>query len=690
MGNENKIFKGIKEVLSDGDFLKEVIKTIIKPKSLNSVVVWFGLGLTITSLLDIVTIGVLKSFGLEVEESTDWIAGIGLVFMGLSFETIKLRKEDKVPEHKKLTENDLKKLLTSLPPNDTFIGREKELKEIYKNLSKNKSLLLLNGIGGIGKTALAKEYTNRYIDKYDHIAFVEFSGDIKDSLISSLESHFKLEGDTLDKKFTNLKTKLANIKGKNLLVIDDIKTQDDFNIIKKISSNFELLITSRNEFDAIYKQKVETLPLEESKELFFKYYNTNDNIEPLLESLGYHTLFIKLTAQTLSKSSLLTPQKIQERFKNGELKTIKNNSDSKTFNIYLEELFQDNDLNEKEILTLKRLSIFPSIEIEFELLQEFLCIEEEDLDEFDFILNTLSSKGWLIKEENSFKLHQIIKEFIIDEYKVRFEHCEVVVQFFIEKLYLNPEDNPVDKFKYLRYLTSIDSILKDRHERMATLFNNMSIIYKVMGEFEQALEYQKKDLELSKEILGDKHPNLAISYNNISLIYRNMGELDQALHFQKKALELKEEILNDKHPDLASSYNNISLIYKDMGELEKALDYQKKTLELFEKILGDKHPDLATSYNNISLIYEKLGDFENDLKYQIKSLEIREEIFKGNHPDLALSYNNIAISYLNYNDLKNAKTYIDMATKIRKEIYKSDHPHLIASLKTQAYINSLI
>ena len=53
-------------------------------------------------------------------------------------------------------------LKSSLPAvQDFFVGRENEIEEIHRKLSGNR-ILFLNGIGGIGKSELAKRYALKY------------------------------------------------------------------------------------------------------------------------------------------------------------------------------------------------------------------------------------------------------------------------------------------------------------------------------------------------------------------------------------------------------------------------------------------------------------------------------------------------------------------------------------------------
>lgn len=53
-----------------------------------------------------------------------------------------------------------------------FIGRDKELEELYTMLEENRHVFLY-GIAGIGKSELAKAYAKRYMRHYTNILYVE-------------------------------------------------------------------------------------------------------------------------------------------------------------------------------------------------------------------------------------------------------------------------------------------------------------------------------------------------------------------------------------------------------------------------------------------------------------------------------------------------------------------------------------
>ena len=298
--------------------------------------------------------------------------------------------------------------------------------------------------------------------------------------------------------------------------------------------------------------------------------------------------------------------------------------------------------------------------------------------------SSYSSIGGLTTKDKKIELEKLLLRFA----KTKDNDIKLNLLYQITTIYQDMGEYQKALEYQKKNLELTKEILGDKDPELAISYNNISTIYQDMGEQEKALEYQKKALELKEEILGGKNLELASSYNNISMIYQDMGELEKALEYQKKALELKEEILGDKHPSLATSYNNISIIYKDKGELEKALEYQKKALKLKEEVLGDKHPSLATSYNNISLIYKNMGELDKALKYQKKALELQEEVLGDKHPNVAISYLNIAEIYFRNSDIKEAKKYIDKSVNIFSTSFPNGHPHLDTALNSQKIIYS--
>jgi len=608
--------------------------------------------------------------------------------------------------------------LTSLPAiNNEFIGRKDELLKIEENLNNESLIYIVNGIGGVGKSEVSSQYLHENKHKYQNIAFIEMTEDTS-SLEELFIAKFK-ESLFLDDKatFDTIIQRLQNLPKKNLLLLDNLENKEDFEKIKALNINFDLLITTRTkDIDIKNQLNLDTLNDEDAKELFLSIYDKDVDIKDILDYLDNHPLFINLTAKSLNKE-YITLEELRVNIKNQTISKI-DSTDDKTFKEHLESTYnkQFKSVDNPELKELLQiLAFFPSIEINFKILEKSI-----NRDKLKVKLQKLVERGWLSKKDNTYKLHQIIKTFILNEYKLDYENITFILKNILE--YINPDDSTLIANKLNGYIPIIESFLNTfrtkedeyicgildsitflfyslaqydkslayqnksleiriklfgkKSEFTARSQNLLSLIYQNMGELPKALEYQEKALTLIKEILEEKHPDLATSYSNISMIYHAMGELPKALEYQEKSLTLRKEILEEKHPALATSYSNISMIYHAMGELPKALDYQEKSLTLRKEILGEKHPNLATSYNNISMIYKDMKELPKALDYQEKALTLTKEVLRENHPTLATSYNNISTIYKDMKELPKALDYQEKALTLRKEVLGEKHPDL--------------
>ena len=142
------------------------------------------------------------------------------------------------------------------------------------------------------------------------------------------------------------------------------------------------------------------------------------------------------------------------------------------------------------------------------------------------------------------------------------------------------------------------------------------------GNYDKALEYYNKALEIDLSVHGDRHPNVATCYNNIGGVYDSQGNYDKALEYYNKALEIRLSVLGDGHPNVATCYNNIGGVYDSQGNYAKALEYCNKALEIFLSVFGENHPNVFTSYCNIGITYYMQGLYSEAKVNLIKAAEI--------------------------------------------------------------------
>ncbi len=599
--------------------------------------------------------------------------------------------------------------LTVLPEvKNNFIGRVDELAKIKEMLSNDNISCIVNGIGGVGKSELALKYFHDNKHNYNNVAFIQLTQDttsLENVFFQVFQAKLNLQPETL---LSTILLQLQGLKPKNLILIDNLEKREDFDKIKCLNTSFDILFTTRlQNIESKYQINLETLNDTDAKKLFLRTYNKDENIKDILKYLDNHPLFITLLASSL-KSNYITLEELRENIRNNTISKI-DSKDDKTFKEHLIDTFERQFVKEsnKDLKNLLQiLSIFPSMEIKFEIFEKILIV-----DNLKVKLQKLVERGWLVQNDSSYKLHQIIKTFLQEEHKVEYENISYILQNIAN--YINPDDSTLIANQLNDYIPIIDELVENfeslKDENICGILDSQTFLYYSLGLYNDSLKYQtkaydfrfkkhgedsleiarsnnllgilnetkgkyekalplyKNALKIYEEVLGVNHLNTSTSYNNLAALYKSMGENKKALPLYEKALKIREEVLGVNHPNTATSYSNLALLYKSMGEYEKALPLYKNALKIYEEVLGVNHPHTATSYNNLAALYKSVGENKKALPLYEKALKIYEEVLGLNHPNTATSYSNLAVLYKDLKECLKAKDYMQKAIDIWKQ-----------------------
>lgn len=224
----------------------------------------------------------------------------------------------------------------------------------------------------------------------------------------------------------------------------------------------------------------------------------------------------------------------------------------------------------------------------------------------------------------------------------------------------------------------------------ATTHNNIAKLFDVEGNPSQALEHYLKAIALEEQALGNEHPLTALFYNNVGTLYYSTGDYAQAMDYFNKSLAIREKVLGSDHPDLAMSYGNIGSVYHSQGDNGRALEYFNRALAIREQVLGSSHPDVAVTLSNIGSVYLDQGNSQQALESYTRSLAINEKVLGGDHPDVAISYNNIGTVYENLKDYTQALQWYNKSLTVKKKSLGDNHPSTINTLENMGRIHFIL
>jgi tetratricopeptide (TPR) repeat protein len=532
------------------------------------------------------------------------------------------------------------------PRNPYFTGRDTILNNLHEALSNNSATIItqghaISGLGGIGKTQTAVEYTYRYRSEYHYIFWVRAETEVE------LQTDFGAIAKLLnlpEQNATNPAETAQAVKhwlehtGEWLLVFDNADAPEMLKTYYPHTPQGHIMLTSRAQlFDTLgITRPLALKKMDPQEALDFLYKRTarsqNDQgeqhaVEQLAAELGYLPLALEqAAAYILAKGARF--QDYLASYQRQRLSLL-NKADPKTGD-YPASVAETWALNFQEVeqnpvaADILRVSAFLSPDaIPLELLtggasqlgpvlagalttsEDPLTLNEalEPLTRFSLIQLDVGTQ--------TYSIHRMVQEALKDQMggALQAGWAERVVcavqQSFPEVDYQTWSRCERLIPHALLCATHID------HWSMASwearnLLLRVGIYFYQRGQYWEVESLWKSALAICEQILGPEHPDTLGSLNNLAAFYTDQGKYEEAEPLFQRALEARERVLGPNHPDTAQSLDNLAILYADQGKYEQAELLYQRALSTYERALGADHPVTKRVRNNYAILKQKM------------------------------------------------------------------------------------
>ncbi len=588
----------------------------------------------------------------------------------------------------------------SVIPKSVFCGREETLEKIKQTFDSGERILFLQGIGGIGKTEIAKQYAKRNKAQYDTIIYATYNNSIID-LVSSQIS-FKIEppfprqvlsDGTQENDLSFFKRKLNLIREitneRTLIIIDNFDSMDDENFSELLSANYKLLITTRCDYSRLYPTiKIEPLDsIEQLKNVFLQNYQgyvvdeNDERLGELIELVNRHTYTIELIAQHMENSGQTVDEMIEALTKEGIVSLSEEvRSVDKTLIAYenLLRIFKVFNLNPEEKRVLQFLSLMPLSGVDVRDIRNWMDMKSLK------VIKSLESRSWIVAGANGIALHPIIREVVRYELPLDEQDALPFIKAFTETIREEQSWHfTINKKVYYADIASeIISIFNKINENTVGLYVNAELLFSFAVKPARAVEIGKDLFNYFCNLNGERCFMCGYCAFQTGWTFLFNLQLNNALKNAKEWLDRSYTILAGIELHSPNEYavyehllSHLARIYlivfeerKEPDMLSKAMEYAQGALDVSEKQFGPDSPfysRVAVSQMQLADVYIAKGDYEKALSLINDAYDILLPMFGEDDPDTlhALSRKSTVLYYLGrYSEAlligqKNLETY---------------------------------
>lgn len=629
---------------------------------------------------------------------------------------------------------------------DTFyVSRSSLENQIWNTIVLSGSSILLYGIGGIGKTEVAKAVLKKIyllpsdVTGIEQIIWVNYTNDnLKDSLIEAVNGLRKNK--TQDEAWEEIYHLIQIQREKLLIVIDNVENINDDQELERLGGlPCRVLVTSRvDKIGGLQKYPVDHLSREACREIFYYHYAGNHddyNLNKILQLIDCHTVMLELLAKTanMEEKSLqeFYDMLVQNGFRVSDEKVDSGHPSLRKERRVTEQLkilFTISKCRNQDKNLLCQLSVIPAIPFQYKMVKNWIEIKSKSQLEYLVKTGWIKSDGKLV---TTYVMHSVIASairFQSEEYL--YEKCRFVIHSLSKELECSDEEHGAEKSYLIPFSWSISDVLRGHlcDEEDAEFLVNLAYVYFDIGNYDKAYQFFERALEIDKNVSSSNSALVSSDYYNLAQVSYNMYQFPKALSFSRKSLAIRkkyyssndleiivlikmmagiyvklnrlyraeklyswaaEKFENNPKTDilqLSTHYSDMATFYRERGysgDYEKAEGYYQKAESGMKKVYGSKpHPEMAAFYDEKALLYDNMGKYKEALSLLKEALSIKEKTLEEEHPDIVQSYGSIGLLYYELTEYEKALDYLNKALEIADKIWSGPF-----SFKADIYTN---
>ncbi|HZH30564.1 MAG TPA: tetratricopeptide repeat protein [Pyrinomonadaceae bacterium] len=608
----------------------------------------------------------------------------------------------------------LKQLPT--PPRD-FTGRVPELEELRRALGQGGVTISgVQGMGGVGKTALALVLAHEFKDLYpDAQIYLDLKGvslqpltpaEVMWHVVSSFHPDMKRPDDA---ELPAWYSDLLN-RHRALLFYDNAK--DDTQIEPLLPPpHCLLLVTSRRHFQVpgMFHKNLEEMTGADAEALLCEIApRIGTDAAAIAKQCGYLPLALRLAASALHKSRALSPADVLRRLQDKRKRVaLVEASFTLSYELLSDELQR----------RWRTLAVFPA---DFDA-PAAAAVWQTEVDTAKDSLTELEEYSLLDWEEPTgrYALHDLARDFAdthlsdIEREQSSFLHAAHYLQLLstTDELFLkggeaiarglslfdkervnieagqewaaarfadnepaahlcnrypdvgiyvlNLRQHPRDFIRWLEAALSAARQLKD-HTSEGSHIGNLGVAYAELSETRRAIELYEQRLAMAREV-GDQH-GMGAALGNLGNAYDDLGETRRAIEFYEQQLTITREI-GDRRGE-GNALGNLGNAYAALGDTRRAIEFYEQHLSIAREV-GDLRGEGST-LGNLGNAYVNLGEPRRAIEFHGQNLAMAREI--GDRRGEGAALGNLGVAYSNLGEPRRAIEFYKEQLAITDEI----------------------
>ncbi|KAL3439993.1 hypothetical protein BJX65DRAFT_49951 [Aspergillus insuetus] len=623
--------------------------------------------------------------------------------------------------------------LSAVPAIEEFIGREDELNRLWDYLQPRslhtRTVAVLHGLGGIGKTQLAIHFARKH--QHDFTAIFWLSGKDRSALILSLSSCLpRILGQPVNNRAKDKEEaeqragqvlQWLAIPGNNrwLIIFDNVDQYAPLPDYNTCGYDIHEFFPTTDHGSIIITSRVQGV-IEVGKSFPIGKLTQNDAMWLLLQSIGFSgqdliqaeaeqgiialvkqldglSLAIVLAGAFMRETGTSVKEYLQLyqsswselQSQGAPTRQYQQGNILETWMITYQEI-KKRDLTAATLLLL--LACFDSQDVWYELIACGLKCSNPPAWFQKAVSSNLAFKATIKiligfslvetkQQEGSYTIHPVVHDWCSHIAALENHTAQLYELALISVGYMVPTNSDRDYATLQQRLLPHANYLiqrerynwPDNKTEIWGAFGGLGFLHSDQGKLKEAEGMYQRALAGFEKALGLDHTSTLDIVNNLGNLYRKQGKLKEAEEMCQRALAGYEKAVGPDHTSTLDAVNNLGNLYSDQDKLKEAEEMYQRALAGYENALGPDHTSTLRTVSNIGKLYHNQGKLKEAEEMYQRALAGREKILGPDHTFTLRTVSNLGNLYTDQDKLKEAEEMYQRALAGREKTLGLDH-----------------
>lgn len=196
------------------------------------------------------------------------------------------------------------------------------------------------------------------------------------------------------------------------------------------------------------------------------------------------------------------------------------------------------------------------------------------------------------------------------------------------------QDRPEAESELREVVAACREHLGVEHAKTLNITNNLAILLREEGRFDEAEPLLREILDRRIATLGERHPDTITSRNNLGYLLNGRQLYEEALPHLEAAYHIGREVLGDEHPNTRLFGNNLGVTYYGLGRFDEVRPFFEANVRQSLADLGPDHRLTLIAKGNLAGLLRKTGQVETALAQLSEVVTGMAKLYPPGHPNL--------------------------------------------------------